>query len=231
MPPPSPIRLVGDVDVAGRRVADVVRHHGVGTRITPVLVAGNWKMFKGPRETVEFLDAFAPPAGRRRRRLPAVRVARRPRSAAACPSTRRTCTGPPRARSPARSRRRCSSRSASRARSSGTPSDGSTSARRTRPCACGARRRSRRGCRVIACVGETEAAARGRGDRGRAAPPGRRDPAARAPRDRLRAGLGDRDRQDRDTRDRAGRARADQGAPRDAASSTAARSSRRTPPS
>jgi triosephosphate isomerase len=28
-----------------------------------VLVAGNWKMFKGPAETVAFLDAFAPPAG------------------------------------------------------------------------------------------------------------------------------------------------------------------------
>jgi triosephosphate isomerase len=28
-----------------------------------VLVAGNWKMFKGPRETVELLDAFEPPAG------------------------------------------------------------------------------------------------------------------------------------------------------------------------
>ena len=27
------------------------------------LVAGNWKMFKGPRETVEFLETFAPPAG------------------------------------------------------------------------------------------------------------------------------------------------------------------------
>ena len=27
------------------------------------LVAGNWKLFKGPRATVEFLDAFAPPAG------------------------------------------------------------------------------------------------------------------------------------------------------------------------
>ena len=27
------------------------------------LVAGNWKMFKGPPETVAFLDAFAPPAG------------------------------------------------------------------------------------------------------------------------------------------------------------------------
>ena len=28
-----------------------------------MLVAGNWKMFKGPRETVEFLDAFEPPPG------------------------------------------------------------------------------------------------------------------------------------------------------------------------
>ncbi len=27
------------------------------------LIAGNWKMFKGPRETREFCDAFAPPAG------------------------------------------------------------------------------------------------------------------------------------------------------------------------
>jgi triosephosphate isomerase len=28
-----------------------------------VLVAGNWKMFKGPADTVAFLDAFEPPAG------------------------------------------------------------------------------------------------------------------------------------------------------------------------
>jgi triosephosphate isomerase len=35
----------------------------LGTRITPVLVAGNWKMFKGPRETAVFLDAFEPPDG------------------------------------------------------------------------------------------------------------------------------------------------------------------------
>ena len=27
------------------------------------LIAGNWKMFKGPRETREFCDAFAPPEG------------------------------------------------------------------------------------------------------------------------------------------------------------------------
>ena len=28
-----------------------------------MLVAGNWKMFKGPEETVAFLEAFVPPAG------------------------------------------------------------------------------------------------------------------------------------------------------------------------
>jgi triosephosphate isomerase len=28
-----------------------------------VLIAGNWKMFKGPRETAEFCSAFSPPAG------------------------------------------------------------------------------------------------------------------------------------------------------------------------
>jgi triosephosphate isomerase len=31
--------------------------------MSPVLVAGNWKMFKGPRETRAFLEAFEPPAG------------------------------------------------------------------------------------------------------------------------------------------------------------------------
>jgi len=33
------------------------------TRITSVLVAGNWKLFKGAAETVAFLDAFEPPCG------------------------------------------------------------------------------------------------------------------------------------------------------------------------
>ncbi len=31
--------------------------------MSSVLVAGNWKMFKGPSETAEFLDAFDPPLG------------------------------------------------------------------------------------------------------------------------------------------------------------------------
>ena len=32
-------------------------------RSSLVLVAGNWKMFKGPAETVTFLDSFGPPGG------------------------------------------------------------------------------------------------------------------------------------------------------------------------
>jgi len=35
----------------------------MGIRSPLVLVAGNWKMFKGSAETVAFLEAFAPPAG------------------------------------------------------------------------------------------------------------------------------------------------------------------------
>jgi triosephosphate isomerase len=37
--------------------------HPARTYDRPVLVAGNWKMFKGPAETTAFLDAFQPPAG------------------------------------------------------------------------------------------------------------------------------------------------------------------------
>jgi len=37
--------------------------HRPRTYDRPMLVAGNWKMFKGPAETSAFLDAFDPPAG------------------------------------------------------------------------------------------------------------------------------------------------------------------------
>ena len=63
------------------------------------------------------------------------------------------------------------------------------------------------GLGVIACVGETEAEREAGRDRGRSAPAGRGDPAARRSRDRLRARLGDRDRQDGDARAGAGGAR------------------------
>ncbi len=37
--------------------------HPLHTYDRPVLVAANWKMFKGPAETRAFLDAFQPPSG------------------------------------------------------------------------------------------------------------------------------------------------------------------------
>ena len=41
-----------------------------------MLIAGNWKMFKGPAETRGLPRRLQPPRGRRRRSLPAVRLAR-----------------------------------------------------------------------------------------------------------------------------------------------------------
>ena len=45
-----------------------------------MLIAGNWKMFKGPREARAFFDGFDAPDGRRRRLLPAVSSRSRPPS-------------------------------------------------------------------------------------------------------------------------------------------------------
>ena len=167
------------------------------------LIAGNWKMFKGPAETLAFFDALRGARRRRRRDLPAVRLARGRRReewtiyAQNVHWAEGAFTGeisPP-----------CSSSSASGGRSSGTPSGGSGSARPTRPCAA-AEAALEAGLGVIACVGETEAEREaGRPSSccaGRSAIPPRQ-----RPRDRLRARLGDRDRQDGDARDGAGSAR------------------------
>src|SRR6185503_11097063 len=54
---------VGDVVLAGPRLSDLAGHRKPRTRITSVLVAGNWTMFKGPAEPVAFLEAFEPPDG------------------------------------------------------------------------------------------------------------------------------------------------------------------------
>src|SRR5262249_21194681 len=81
----------------------------------------------------------SPPSPRPCPRWPALRS----------PSRRRTSTGSPRARSPARCRRRCCASWASTGRSSATPSGGSCSAKRT-----SALRDA--GLAVIACVGETD---------------------------------------------------------------------------
>ena len=145
-----------------------------------VLIAGNWKMYKGPAETAEFcvaLERRSPTRGRRRRRLPAVHVARGRRAdrwrARTSRSPRRTSTGTPRARSPARSPRRCCASSGSTARSSATRSGGSTSARPTRRRAKRARAALDAGLSRDRVRRRDRGRARGGRDRGRAPPPGR----------------------------------------------------------
>ena len=127
-------------------------------------IAGNWKMYKTIAEAEEFISGAAAEGllDRRRRRRdlrPVPRAAgdgRLRARLARARSTRRRCTTPTRARSPARCRRRCWPRSTSTGSCSGTPSAASCSARPT------ARWRSRSpaaleaGLTPILCVGETE---------------------------------------------------------------------------
>jgi triosephosphate isomerase (TIM) len=56
---------IGDVVLAALRVLDLACGHEQPLRITSslVLVAGNWKMYKGAAETAAFLAAFEAPAG------------------------------------------------------------------------------------------------------------------------------------------------------------------------
>ena len=121
-----------------RRLARAARGQGASRRrgdpgeLSVMLIAGNWKMFKGPGEARGVLRRL-----RRRPRASTSCSARRssrspPRSRAAAPSTPRTSTGSRRAPTRARSRPRCCSSSASTARSSATRSGGSCSARATR---------------------------------------------------------------------------------------------------
>ena len=199
----------------------------------PMLIAGNWKMFKGPAEAGGVLPRARgrPTSGRRRRRLPAVRVARRggagarraPRSA----SPRRTSTGRTRAPSPARSPRRCSASSASYGTIVGHSERRQYFGETDETVARRASAALEHGLHVIACVGETEAER----EAGETEAVLRRQVAAiargrrrhRRPRARLRAGLGDRHRQDRDRRDRAGGTRVHQVDARPCRCSTAAR--------
>ena len=153
-----PPRRVRDPD-PGRR------HPRAGTTMTlsraaalpshphPVLIAGNWKMFKGPEEAGEFCRALreARAAGRRRRgRLPAVRLARRGGAGARRHRDRRL-----RAELPLGARGRVHGRGvgadaararASTGRSSATPSGGSSSATPTRPSPAAPPPRSTRAC-------------------------------------------------------------------------------------
>ena len=164
-----------------------------------MLVAGNWKMFKGPRETVEFLDAFEPPPGvdvvvcppfvslgaAVGRGVPV--YAQNVHWAAEGAFTGEVSAG---------MLLEVGVEGAIVGHSERRQYFGETDETVRQRCEAALEA----GLSVIACVGETDAQRECRRDRGRAPPPGRRHSAARAARDRLRAGLGDRDGQDRDTR-------------------------------
>ena len=162
-----------------------------------MIVAGNWKMFKGPLETAEFC----------RQLTVGLRDAGEGVDVVVCPPfvSLQTAvdelhdtgiavyaqnahwleTDP----SPARSRRGCSPSSVSPGRSPGTPSGGSTSARPTRRLRVARPTLSTADLGVIACVGESgEERDRGAtGDvlRRQVGGDRRRRRGARAPRDRL----------------------------------------------
>ena len=205
-----------------------------------MLIAGNWKMFKGPRRGGRVLPRrCATPTSATSTSSSARRTSRSTTAVQALAGTEIGVFAqnvPLGARGRVHRRdlaRRCCASSASTARSSATPSGASTSARPTRPSRAACAAALEHGLHVIACVGETEAEREAGRDRGGAPPPGRR--VARAPDDeprhRVRAGVGDRHRQDRDAGDRAGGARVRSSRCSTCRCSTAARSSRRTRPS
>ena len=117
-----------------------------------MLIAGNWKMFRGPDPRARARLAASPG---RRDRLPAVHAPRALRRGRPDDVRAERPLGARRARTPARSPRRCCSSSASPARSSATPSGGSTSARPTQASRAAREAALEAGLGVIACVGET----------------------------------------------------------------------------
>ena len=141
-----------------------------------MLIAGNWKMFKGPRETAAFCrelrDADLPDDVDVVVCPPYVSLADAVQALAGTEIGvfAQNChwehegafTGEV-------SRADAAASSASTARSSATPSAASSSARPTRPSRGARGRRSTHGLHVIACVGETRGRARGGRD-GRGAP-------------------------------------------------------------
>ena len=197
-----------------------------------MLIAGNWKMFKGPPRRGPLPTRSTRPTG--------VDVVVCPPYLSLAAAVEggldrvraRTSTGRPRARSPARSPRRCFSSSASRARSSATRSGASSSARRTRRSRAAPIAALEAGLGVIACVGESEEEREAGQTEDHHPAAGRVDPrrrrGARAARHRVRAGVGDRNRQDRHARAGARGARLHQGRSSTSPCSTAAPSSRRT---
>ncbi len=188
-------------------------------RIDEMLIAGNWKMFKGPDEARAFFSGFEAPEGVDVVFCPPyVSLARRRRDRAddLCPERALGSERPLYGRGLARD--------APGARGAGCarrPLGAAAALRRERrdgraPSTDRARGRTRRDR-----VRRRDArAARVRGHRARAQDPGRGDllrgRRARTTRDRVRAGVGDRNRQDRDAGDGGGGARVHQGAARPA---------------
>ena len=169
-----------------RRLARAARGQGAPGRgrdpgrMIAVLIAGNWKMFKGPGEAGAFCRAL------RGADLGSVDVVVCPpyvslaAAVGALAGTEIAVAAQnvhwaPEGRSPVRSRLRCSASSACTARSSAIPSAASSSARATRRVVRRAVAAIEHGLHVIACVGETEARAGGGGDRVGPPPPGGRD--------------------------------------------------------
>ena len=120
-----------------------------------MLIAGNWKMFKGPAEARAFFDGFEAAGRRRRRLLPAVRLARARPSRPAQTIYAQNVHWEPRAPTPARSRRRCSSSSASRGALVGHSERRQLFGESDEMVARRARAALEAGLGVIACVGET----------------------------------------------------------------------------
>ncbi len=121
------------------------------------LIAGNWKMFKGPTETLAFFDAFEAPDGVDVVLCPpfvSLEAAVGEEWPIYAQNVHWADVGCIHRRDLSA---RCSSSWASRGRSSGTPSGGRSSVRPTRRSGCAPKRRSLPASRVIACVGETEA--------------------------------------------------------------------------
>ena len=181
------------------------------------LIAGNWKMFKGPIDTLAFFDTFEAPDGVDVVLCPPF-VSLEAAVGEEWPIYAQNVHWADEGAFTGEISARMLLELGVQGRSSGIPSGASTSARPTTRCGSRAEAALAAGLQVIACVGETEAER----ETGETEAVLRRQvevlPQHDGARDRLRAGLGDRHREDRDARDGRGRSRVHQVASRDARS-------------